>query len=196
VATLASGAAEADESSLRQTARITIDPRRSVVMTSGLANNSVRREKARAPEPAIQRFLLVFVSLLVLTTVISAAFLIQELESQRRVLLADESRGVELLRRVAVSDVKVIVSDLLFLSAHPVLHQIMENDEPASRQSVADVFLSFCETTAIYDQVRFLDESGMERVRVNFAEGQPYIVAEDQLQNKAGRYYFTDAFSL
>ncbi len=161
-----------------------------------LGGNPVQRKRDRKLKGVVQRFLLIFTSFVVLTTGVAAVFLIQELESQRRILLADERRGVELLRRVAVSDVKAVISDLVFLSANPELHQMLENDNSASRQKVADAFLAFCETRAIYDQVRFLDETGMERIRVNFGDGQPYVVADEQLQNKAKRYYFTDAFSL
>lgn len=161
-----------------------------------LGRNPIQRKRDGRLKGVVQRFLLIFTSFVVLTTGVASVFLIQELRSQRRILLADERRGVEVLRRVAVSDVKVVISDLIFLSANRELHQMLENDNSVSRQKVADAFLAFCETRAIYDQVRFLDETGMERIRVNFGDGQPYVVADEQLQNKAKRYYFADAFSL
>jgi len=47
-----------------------------------------------------------------------------------------------------------------------------------------------------YDQIRFLNETGMEQIRINFNKNNPFIVSEDKLQNKAKRYYFTDTFAL
>ena len=48
----------------------------------------------------------------------------------------------------------------------------------------------------MYDQVRYLDETGMEIVRVNFNNGQPAIVEKNKLQPKGQRYYFKDAITL
>ena len=48
----------------------------------------------------------------------------------------------------------------------------------------------------MYDQVRFLDKNGQELIRVNFNDGKPALVSEEQLQNKAKRYYFADTFAL
>lgn len=52
-----------------------------------------------------KRFCLIFLPLLILTTVIASGFLLQGLKSQKKMLLADERREVELLRRVAVNDI-------------------------------------------------------------------------------------------
>ncbi len=38
--------------------------------------------------------------------------------------------------------------------------------------------------------------TGMEPLRVNFNNGNPVIVPQDQLQNKRGRYYFDEAITL
>jgi len=73
---------------------------------------------------------------------------------------------------------------------------MLENDDPDDRLKLSRIFLDFCKTKALYDQVRFLDETGMELIRVNFNQGQPYIVPKDKLQNKAKRYYFADTIKL
>ncbi len=36
----------------------------------------------------------------------------------------------------------------------------------------------------------------MEIVRVNYNRGEPYIIPENRLQFKGGRYYFADTFRL
>ncbi|MEW8506385.1 MAG: diguanylate cyclase [Candidatus Thiodiazotropha sp.] len=48
----------------------------------------------------------------------------------------------------------------------------------------------------IYDQVRYIDGNGNERVRVNYREGECRLVAEKDLQNKKSRYYFNDTYKL
>lgn len=143
-----------------------------------------------------KQFFRIFLPLFIIATAITAGLLSHERESQKKDIMTMELREVELLRRVATNDIISVVSDLLFLSSHNVLHQMLENDNLALRQELSEFFLDFCKTAALYDQVRFLDETGMERIRINFGEGKSYIVAEKNLQNKAKRYYFSDTFKL
>ena len=48
----------------------------------------------------------------------------------------------------------------------------------------------------IYDQIRFLDAKGNERIRINNDGDGAYIVPEVELQNKSDRYYFYEAINL
>ncbi|MBL8431291.1 MAG: GGDEF domain-containing protein, partial [Dechloromonas sp.] len=48
----------------------------------------------------------------------------------------------------------------------------------------------------VYDQLRWIDESGMERVRVDFIQNQAFVVPAERLQNKAQRYFFNDTMRL
>ena len=49
---------------------------------------------------------------------------------------------------------------------------------------------------AVYDHIRFIDHHGQEMVRVNGANGDAVIVDPAELQNKKGRYYFTEMLNL
>jgi PAS domain S-box-containing protein len=101
-----------------------------------------------------------------------------------------------MLMESIIGDFKSVVSDLMILSAHDELQVMLESDEASHRKALAQEFLVFCDKKGLYDQIRFLDETGMEVVRVNFNDGEPYIVPEDQLQFKGDRYYFKDTFQL
>lgn len=48
----------------------------------------------------------------------------------------------------------------------------------------------------VYDQLRWIDEAGIERVRVDYVQNQPFVVPDDRLQNKAQRYYFVATMGL
>ncbi|MEH2408379.1 response regulator [Nostoc sp.] len=52
------------------------------------------------------------------------------------------------------------------------------------------------EQKQVYDQIRFLDTTGKEIVRVNLNQGQPSIVPEEKLQVQAKRYWFKDTLPL
>lgn len=47
-----------------------------------------------------------------------------------------------------------------------------------------------------YDQVRWIDETGMEKLRVDSIGRHPQVVPHQQLQDKHNRYYFTETMQL
>lgn len=93
-------------------------------------------------------------------------------------------------------DFQLLVSDLMFLSEQNELQEMLGSGEAVWQDSLATEYLSFSTRKRLYDQIRFLDETGMEVIRVNFNNGDPYIVPDDQLQSKAKRYCFEDTFAL
>lgn len=69
---------------------------------------------------------------------------------------------------------------------------------PHDRATIEQNFYNWLKVKRIYDQVRILDVSGQELVRVNYNGGDPVIVdyESDELQNKADRYYFYNSVEL
>ena len=94
--------------------------------------------------------------------------------------------------------------DVSFLgSAQPLTHYLSlrgAGDSPdaveKARRALEKEFMAFSISREIYYQVRYLDETGQEVVRVDSDGVQTKIVAQDRLQNKAKRYYFADAVDL
>ena len=146
--------------------------------------------------PYIKAFLLIFIPLFFLFAVLAAAFWFHENQSQQMLLQSGEKQHVEALRRIANDDIKTIISDLFLLSVNPKLQQFIDTDKPDERLALAAVFREFSGSTKIYDQIRFIDDTGMERVRVNYNKGRPYVVPDSELQNKSRRYYFADTYKL
>ncbi|MDQ0132851.1 signal transduction histidine kinase [Neorhizobium galegae] len=84
--------------------------------------------------------------------------------------------------------------DALFLA--DLQSRFSETANPLAPLSV-EIFQSFAASSPDYDQVRWLDTGGNERLRVNHrGGGEPVVVAEEQLQNKADRPYFRDTATL
>lgn len=57
---------------------------------------------------------------------------------------------------------------------------------------VADL-LAFSRASKIYDQIRFIDTLGVERIRINYNDGRPVSVPVAELQDKKDRYYVGQA---
>lgn len=61
---------------------------------------------------------------------------------------------------------------------------------------LASIFAEYIKSEEKYLQIRFIDENGQELVRVDRKDGKPNIKTENELQNKADRYYFQSTIQM
>ncbi|OLT57833.1 PAS domain S-box protein [Moorena bouillonii] len=114
----------------------------------------------------------------------------------------NEIRNVEMAAQGAASDFHVIESDLRFLANQNELRAMLDSTSDAPqeterwRMALTQEYLILVREKGLYDQIRFLDTTGKEIVTVNFNQGQPVIVPEEQLQVKANRYWFQKTLAL
>lgn len=90
-----------------------------------------------------------------------------------------------------------IRKDLIFFSQAPELHILL--NEPGNemmKKQLEEGLTAFIRSKKIYDQIRYIGESGWELIRINYNSGNPYIVPRDKLQDKSKRYYFIDTMKL
>ena len=83
--------------------------------------------------------------------------------------------------------------DVVFLADLPP-ELISADTRPDS--VAARLFLSFSRSSINYDQVRWIDENGDERLRVDNRDGHVELVPSEQLQNRADAPYFSEAVGL
>ena len=116
--------------------------------------------------------------------------------SEQTIVEADEAHTVALQARAVENNLKDIASDLRILAS------LAESHDPAQRHCLQWLhhteaqFLNFTLYKQRYDQIRILDRDGMETLRIDDRQGHPKVTPRDQLQSKANRYYFTEAFVL
>ncbi len=152
---------------------------------------------ARDQFPALLgRFLLIFLPLITLLAAVGISHYYTEMRLARVSLESNEIQNVALAQKGITSEMRAVISDLTFLAKLNELWGLLDdpNDESA-RQNLSQEFLYFSEKKGIYDQIRFLSADGMEIIRINYNEGQPHIVGQDQLQDKSDRYYFKEAMA-
>ena len=108
---------------------------------------------------------------------------------------AKEKDYVNLQKSIITRHFYGIVSDLEILSEFHELKKLAGNSEAYAEQDLEYDFLSVSRRKTIYDQIRFIDKNGLEIIRVNYNNGDPQLVPDALLQNKAGRYYFKNAMA-
>ncbi len=140
----------------------------------------------------IKPFFTIFLPSIILVGGIITIFYISYTGIEKKILKKNEAHIVEIQTEMIVKTFESIVSDLMFLSEHHVLQKMLTTGALEDQQIVAEEYLSFSMKKKIYDQIRFLNNHGMEIVRVNFNNGHPHIVPKQKLQSKAQRYYFRE----
>ncbi|WP_272699242.1 sensor domain-containing diguanylate cyclase [Desulfovibrio sp. Fe33] len=107
-----------------------------------------------------------------------------------------EANSLE-LQRVAIERIlDRVVADVLFLAEQ---NELIMHLDTGDRRAVMDMereYLHLAASRRDYDQIRFLNEQGVEQVRINYRNGLGEVVPESRLQDKSGRYYFEETFAL
>lgn len=109
-----------------------------------------------------------------------------------------ETANINLGLNLISTKLEAVVSDLMFLSRQNELRNFTDGngDTEEIKRWISSEYLTFSREKRLYDQIRYIDGAGMELVRVNFNGGRPAVVAAQDLQSKADRYYFKDTMAL
>ena len=118
------------------------------------------------------------------------------LERQQVAWLAQVEDGLDDVLLIIEEHRNDMNGDLLLLAGSPTLKAVLENATPSRLDRLAAEWEVFAAIKRRYDQIRWLDNRGMERLRVNLAVQGASRVDDDQLQDKSGRYYFKEAITL
>ncbi len=144
-----------------------------------------------------KKTLLVFLPIAFIFGGLAVVYYLKHIDSEIKIIKFHESQQVNVLKAVTDSELRYILSDLIYLSKNNALLAMLKNpSNKEAKQALQKDLLFFSSQKKIYDQVRFIDKKGHESLRINFNYGKPYIVKSEKLQNKAERYYFSETFKL
>lgn len=144
----------------------------------------------------LKRFLFIFLALAVILTALFLLYYHTEYQRELDILEIKETEYNSHQSEIISDIFRNIISDLFFIADQSELEDIIENRNPDQMQALSSEWVSFLSSKDVYDQVRYIDENGMEIIRVNYNRHEPVIITEDQLQSKANRYYFTKTMTL
>jgi len=92
-----------------------------------------------------------------------------------------------------------VVSDINYLAAYGEHYQIRDgkayslfDDDITQNHALTTLLKVFSQEKQVYDQIRFIDTLGAEKLRINYDQGRPQQVAEVDLQKKSSRYYIKE----
>jgi diguanylate cyclase (GGDEF)-like protein len=141
-------------------------------------------------------FLLIFIFLSTLIGIILWYFYLQNISKNRLLLEKNEMARIEEQQKIFKTDFDQIISDLFFLAESNTLQNIFENKNNQHLIQLKNDLLIFSEKKGIYDQIHYINQKGNEIIKINYNNGNPYIVSDYNLQNKSQNYYFQQTISL
>ncbi|MCU7885792.1 MAG: PAS domain S-box protein [Candidatus Thiodiazotropha sp. (ex Lucinoma annulata)] len=154
------------------------------------------------PPPPVTRlgllkgFMVIFIPMCLVLMIIGSMHYYTFYTTERSSIESRELLNVDLAKRMIEKDIADVVSDLLFLAEHIERRGLPEALPWAREQRISEEFKVFAKNKGFYDQIRYIDNSGMEVVRVNYSQGESKVVPEPKLQNKSNRYYFKEALAM
>ncbi|HBA66863.1 MAG TPA: hybrid sensor histidine kinase/response regulator, partial [Methylococcaceae bacterium] len=118
------------------------------------------------------------------------------IHAELSILMADETIFVELGQGRLDQELAVPIGHLMSLINENPVRRVYQAPIGSDSSSMQEAFFSLMSRNPIYDKVRWIDERGMEQVRVNNRRGRPVVVPRNELQAKDDRYFFTDTMLL
>lgn len=91
---------------------------------------------------------------------------------------------------------KAVQRDLLYLAQEQLLLNLVQEDGPQAEAALTAEWMAFSRSKTVYDKIRWMDEQGHERIRINYAPAGPVAVPADALQDRSLRYFFQDTLRL
>jgi len=109
-------------------------------------------------------------------------------------IIENEERIVNVTSSIIAVKLNRVISDLKFMT------DVLENEylELGDINDVEREWVDFSNRKKYYDQIRFIDIDGNEKIRVNnsYTNNGAYLVSSEDLQNKKGKDYFERALLL
>ncbi|MCU7800430.1 MAG: cache domain-containing protein, partial [gamma proteobacterium symbiont of Lucinoma myriamae] len=118
------------------------------------------------------------------------------LSLRKKILTVSNQEVLEQVRQITTSLFQQKISDLMFLSKGESFKKYFHDNSKVNWIYLAREFETFSRYKKIYNQIRFIDEQGKEKIRVDYNDGVPAILPRSKLQNKSSRYYFKKSIKL
>lgn len=144
----------------------------------------------------LKLFLALYLPIALAFALIAYGLLQIEAEKQMTAIRAQNSGRAEVAAKLLDHDIETVTSDLQVLARAPSVSRYLTTGSETDLTAVAELFFEFAREKAYYDQIRFIDATGRETVRVNRTPDGPVLVPDPELQDKGSRYYFRDTLRL
>ena len=139
----------------------------------------------------VKEFFLLYGPLAIATVLIATWFLHSRNQSYQEIVGERQATVVGQSSRIVGRDMRLLASDAQFMARLVARH--FRRAESVNFRDLDDIFTDFARSRGFYFILRYIDESGVERVRVDRSFAGPVVSPEGSLQYKGDRYYFKES---
>ncbi|MFA5628437.1 MAG: sensor domain-containing diguanylate cyclase [Thiohalomonadaceae bacterium] len=159
---------------------------------SHIAQNSTQADAAgiKVGRSVFKRFLVFLILLSAVFVGVSLPVYLEYKNGVQEQLLANEEVAVASAVQMIQKEMYEQLHMLDMLARTHILNEYLAEGTAAQKLRVQKMFETFSTSFHRYDQIRVLDNTGQETIRVNLVDGEGRTVPDEELQNKADRYYF------
>lgn len=157
----------------------------------------MKERKAHNPYKIYVKFIIIFFIFGLLVSLITTYvhYRLEYKKIDERIQKEAKNLSYELKSKIAMH-LKHIENNLLSIQNNPIFIAYLTQQDRAHTQALQALFLSKAYANPNFFQIRYLDEQGQERVRIDRArDGRVFSVEEEHLQNKLHRYYYLETAS-
>lgn len=158
-----------------------------------LSDIYTQTDRSVKPNRRLSRVLF-FLTLSILIVGIASYIYQEEIRDFRKNIAIEQTHHLENQTTLIQEDFKHCAYALLFLSNQVGLHKPFT--AKANLKALGDDFVSFLDSSKLYDQIRLLDNHGMEVLGARYYAGKPHIIPENELKQNAGHEYFIKTIAL
>lgn len=157
-------------------------------MGGGRLSDEIKSNKRNT----ILYFMITFILIFTLSFLVLFYLEIGETKIRESELKKQEQRVLDLEGNFLSHEFNTALSDISYLH-HIFGEKLIEGED---YNEIKENWVDFSTHRNVYDQIRYIDENGMEKLRINLGTNGGYIVSSDKLQNKGDRYYFLNSMKL
>jgi PAS domain S-box-containing protein len=150
----------------------------------------------RRPKGSPHYFLAQFLPLAVMVLAAATFFYFNRVDTEFNRLQLEQRELVSLGAATLTNDIEAPLRHINILRGEAAVVRTINDPSALNLRLMAEDFFTLMLRNPVYDQVRWIDETGMERVRVNMGSSGPETVPSHLLQNKSDRPYFIDTMAL
>ncbi len=119
-----------------------------------------------------------------------------EIEKTKEILIEGQKQRSQILQYIIENSLQEAYENLMVVTNSNEVQAYLEDPSTATKQEVEHLFLRIASNKKNFDQIRFLDNTGVEIMRVNNTASGPDLVDASHLQDMSNRYYYLQASKL
>jgi len=145
---------------------------------------------------SLKYFVAIFIPLMII--LVSALFIVNnwKIKKDKQIIMERENSIGKITKLNIQTIFTSVTTDLKGIKDSVELNNYVDNPTKQTLFELNKMLMRFSKNKTFYDQLRLINIKGMEISRVNYNDGNVYIVQENQLQSKKNEEYFKGTSNL